>query len=66
MRRIRERVEDGEARSVSAFIAEAVEERFGHDDLKELLAEMREQFGPPTPEEQAWADELLAKVDRGQ
>ncbi len=56
---VRAKAEAGEASSVSAYIAQAVAEKLERDDLRALLAEMAEESGPPTPEEQAWADGVL-------
>ncbi len=58
-RRLREMAESGEIPSISSFVAQAVEEKLGEDDLKAMLAEILEESGPPTPEEQAWADDIL-------
>ncbi len=57
---VRAKAAAGEARSISAYIAQAVEEKLERDDLKSLLAEMAEEFGPATPEERAWADDVLS------
>ena len=64
-RKVRRKAEAGEARSVSAYITQAVEEKLERDDLKALLREMAEEFGPPTPEQKAWADDILAVVAEG-
>jgi Arc/MetJ-type ribon-helix-helix transcriptional regulator len=64
--RLRELVESGGARSISSFVAEAIEEKLERDDLSALLAEMAKEFGPPTPEQKAWADDILAVVAEGQ
>ncbi len=64
-RRLRRKAETGEARSISAFVAEAVEEKLERDDLQATLAEMIEKVGPPTPEEKAWVDEIVASVAEG-
>lgn len=54
-----EQVARGKARSVSAWVDAAMEEKARRDDLVELLAEMRAENGPATPEEDAWARQVL-------
>ncbi len=66
-RGVRGKLEAGKTRSVSAYIAQAVEEKLERDQLRQLLAEMAEEFGPPTPEEQEWVDSIVSrfKKERG-
>ena len=52
-------VKRGQARSVSAWVDAAMEEKARREDLASLLAEMRAENGPPTAEEQAWARGVL-------
>jgi hypothetical protein len=52
-------VKRGKARSISAWVDAAMEEKARREDLSALLAEMRAENGPPTPEEQAWAQAAL-------
>ncbi len=53
-------VDEGRAPSVSALVAEAVEQKLADDDFEALLAEMLEETGgPPTPEETAEMQALL-------
>ena len=55
-------VTDGRADSVSAYVAEAIEEKRTNEDLAALLVEMlAETGGPLTPEEQATADRALGR-----
>jgi antitoxin ParD1/3/4 len=55
-------VAEGRATSVSAYVAEALEEKSTLDDLASLLAEMlAETGGPLTAEERAAADRALAR-----
>ena len=35
------------------------------DSLAKLLADMEEEFGPPSPEAYAWADEVMRSALRG-
>lgn len=57
----RRAVDEGRAANVSAYVAEALEQKSKSDDLLELLKEMRAEIGPPTPGETKWADEVLGR-----
>jgi Arc/MetJ-type ribon-helix-helix transcriptional regulator len=58
--RARRAVAKGRARSVSSYVASALEEKAKLDDLAELLTEMlAESGGPLTPAEKRAADEIL-------
>ncbi|MGH8909416.1 MAG: toxin-antitoxin system antitoxin subunit [Egibacteraceae bacterium] len=50
---------EGRAASVSAFVAEALEEHGRYAGLTSLLAEMAAEAGPPTAEDRAWARQAL-------
>jgi Arc/MetJ-type ribon-helix-helix transcriptional regulator len=53
-------VADGRAKSVSAWIAEALEPLRQQETLAEVMADIRAEIGrTPTPEEDAWAREAL-------
>jgi Arc/MetJ-type ribon-helix-helix transcriptional regulator len=52
-------VKKGRARSVSAWVDAAMEEKARREDLAALLAEMRAEGGDATEEEQAWARGVL-------
>lgn len=55
-------VSDGRAASVSAYVADALEQKSKLDDLASLLDEMLAATGGPlTPEEAAAADEILGR-----
>lgn len=54
-----EAVRDGRAASVSAFVAEALAEKAGRENLEGFLADWREQAGPASPEETEWAEQAL-------
>lgn len=57
---VRRSVKRGEAASVSAYIAAAIEAKAQRDSLEALLAEMlAETGGPITPAEQRRADQRL-------
>jgi hypothetical protein len=49
----------GRARSVSAWVDQAMEEKASRDELVSLLAEMQAENGPPTHEEDEWARSIL-------
>ncbi|MBI4704928.1 MAG: hypothetical protein HY744_27805 [Deltaproteobacteria bacterium] len=49
----------GRARSVSAWVDAAMQDKARADDLVTLLAQMRAQSGPPSAEEEAWARRVL-------
>jgi Arc/MetJ-type ribon-helix-helix transcriptional regulator len=52
-------VKRGKARSVSAWVDAAMEEKARREDLAALLAEMRAESGVPTEEEESWARHVL-------
>jgi hypothetical protein len=57
---VRRAVRRGDAPSVSAYVAEAVEEKAKHDDLAALLDEMLEETGGPmTPAEKRAIDRVI-------
>lgn len=55
-------VSAGRAPSVSAFISRALEEQGNADALSELVALMRSEEGPPSADDYAWADSVLASA----
>jgi hypothetical protein len=56
----RRAVKRGEAASVSAYIADAIEAREKQQSLDDLLKEwLNESGGPPTPAERQWARKKL-------
>lgn len=52
-------VRRGKARSLSAWVDSAIEEKARREDIAALLAEMRAENGPPSAEEEAWARSVL-------
>lgn len=54
-----EAVKAGRATSVSAYVAEALADKAGREQLETFLADWREQVGPPSSEETAWAEHAL-------
>lgn len=47
LKKARDAVRAGEATSVSAYIAEAVDEKRDRDDLREMLRDLAEESGGP-------------------
>ena len=65
LRRAQRAVRRGRAPSMSAYVAEALEQKSKGDDLEELLDEMLEETGGPlTAKERQWADRVLRKRPR--
>jgi Arc/MetJ-type ribon-helix-helix transcriptional regulator len=55
-------VSTGRATSVSAYVAEALEQYARSEDLLTCLRQSLESSGgPPSAEELAWADEILGR-----
>ena len=52
----------GEAGSVSAFVADALQARLPEESWQEFLADWEREVGPATPEEIAWADAEIART----
>jgi hypothetical protein len=57
--RAERQVRRGRAKSVSAWVDSAMEEKARREDLAALLAEMKAESGPATPKEEAWARSVL-------
>lgn len=55
----REAVRAGRAASVSAYIANALVARKREHTLESLVADLKAEFGEPSPEDDAWAAEVL-------
>jgi hypothetical protein len=49
----------GRARSVSAWVAAAMDERARRESVADVLAEIRAELGPATDAETAWARSVL-------
>jgi Arc/MetJ-type ribon-helix-helix transcriptional regulator len=70
---VRAAVARGEAASVSSYIASALAavpppmfaDDADGDSLAKLVADMKEEFGEPSPEAYAWADEVMRSALRG-
>jgi Arc/MetJ-type ribon-helix-helix transcriptional regulator len=55
----REEVARGRAKSLSAFVSEAVDEKLRRDELSALLDAMDQEQGEPDEEARAWARRVL-------
>lgn len=56
-------VREGRAASVSAYVADALAAVSPKRDLGEILNEIFDEIGHPTPEERAWARRALGIED---
>jgi hypothetical protein len=54
-------VKAGRAKSLSAFISEAVDEKVRRAELTSILDAMDEEYGPPNRVAQAWAKRVLRR-----
>lgn len=52
-------VEQGQSPSVSAWVADAMEQKAQREHLKALLREVRKEIGPATKEDTQWARAVL-------
>lgn len=52
-------VKKGRAKSVSAWVDAAMDEKARREDLASLLAEMKSESGPASAEDEAWARAVL-------
>jgi Arc/MetJ-type ribon-helix-helix transcriptional regulator len=52
-------VRRGRAKSVSAWVDAAMEEKARREDLTALLSAMKAENGPPSAKEEAWARAVL-------
>jgi hypothetical protein len=57
--RAEKQVRSGRAKSVSAWVDAAMEEKARREDLATLLAEMKAETGPATKDEEEWARNVL-------
>ncbi|WP_415947898.1 hypothetical protein [Streptomyces sp. KLOTTS4A1] len=51
------------ARGFSAYVSAAVERQIQRDLIEEALVATEAEIGPPTPEVQAWADEIFREAE---
>jgi Arc/MetJ-type ribon-helix-helix transcriptional regulator len=55
-------VKTGRAKSLSSFMTEAVREKLARDELKDILAQLNRDLGPPSRKEQAWAEKVITRA----
>lgn len=55
----KKRVRAGRAKSLSAFVSEAVDEKLRRDELTEILDKMDRELGKPNRRARAWAKQIL-------
>ncbi len=60
VRRAKKVVKRGRAKSLSALVNGALDERLRRDELDDVLAEMDAQYGPVDEETRAWARRVLS------
>ena len=61
LRLAKKEVANGRAKSLSAFVAEAVDEKLRRDELSEILDAMDAEHGTPNKTAKAWAKRVLAR-----
>jgi hypothetical protein len=61
LRLARREVRAGHAKSLSAFVSEAIHEKLCRDALVEVLDAMDAEYGPPNREARAWAKRVLQR-----
>jgi hypothetical protein len=57
----KKRVKAGRAKSLSALVTEAVDEKLRRDDLADLLDALDKERGPPSRAARSWAKKVLAR-----
>lgn len=61
LRLAKKEVAAGRAKSLSSFVAEAVDEKLRRDELSAILDEMDVVYGKPTKAETSWAKRVLKR-----
>jgi hypothetical protein len=61
LRLAKKRVKAGRAKSLSAFVNDAVDEKLRRDELTELLDALDAKHGTPSKGAKAWAKRVLAR-----
>jgi hypothetical protein len=55
-------VKAGRAKSLSAYVSDAIDERLRRDELSRLLDLMDLEHGPPSKSAKAWASRVLTRA----
>jgi hypothetical protein len=61
LRLAKKQVNTGRAKSLSAFISEAVDEKLRRDELEKLLDRLDAEHGVPNKAAQKWAKKVLGR-----
>jgi hypothetical protein len=61
LKQAKQQVRTGHAKSLSALVTEAVEEKVRRNELLEILDRMSVEFGKPNKAAQAWAKRVLKR-----
>ena len=61
LRLAKKEVAAGRAKSLSSFVAEAVDEKLRRDELADILDTMDAEYGRPSKEAQTWAKRVLGR-----
>jgi Arc/MetJ-type ribon-helix-helix transcriptional regulator len=61
LRIAKKRVRAGRAKSLSAFVSAALQEKLERDELTEILDRMDAELGAPTKGDRAWAKRVLGR-----
>lgn len=61
LRLAKKEVATGRAKSLSSFVAEAVDEKLRRDELTDILDAMDAEHGKPNKTATAWAKRVLAR-----
>jgi Arc/MetJ-type ribon-helix-helix transcriptional regulator len=59
LKRARQQVKAGKAKSLSALVSQAIEEKVQRDELTDILDQMDAERGPPGKAAEAWARRVL-------
>ena len=59
--RAKKEVRSGRAKSLSAFVSEALEEKLYRDELSEVLDAMDAEHGRPSKKAREWARKVLSR-----
>ncbi len=62
LRSAQKEVAAGRAKSLSSFVAQAVDEKLRRDELAAILDAMDTEHGKPTKAAHAWARRVLARL----
>jgi hypothetical protein len=58
----KQEVKAGRAKSLSAYVSDAIDERLRRDELERLLDVMDAEHGPPSKKAKAWARRVVARA----